>query len=172
MAETSEPSIADLDPEQAVDLSLLVDLEARWENLRKTPLWDPGVGSATHDLHGKQRAYDAFRAKLAAYKRRYMPELLLNTPRRLAVWCRRMRDLYLRVEHDPRAHCPAHLLEKAYRWADRISARMNEGRPSRAAAPDTIRAAIQALEALGLWCDALVRATPQGLPEGLACLGS
>ena len=107
-----------------------------------------------------------------------MPELLLNTPSRLALWCRKMRDLYLQVEHDPRGHCPAHLLEKAYRWADRIGARMNKGPITRAAPPDTIRAAVRDLETLAGWCDGLAGvaggegSAPTVLPHGLACIAS
>jgi hypothetical protein len=181
MPEMIEAAVENLGPEQAADLSLLVDLEARWENLRKSASCDPGSFSTTQDLQGKQKAYEAFRAKLAAYNKRHtpahVPELLLNTPPRLAAWCRTMRDLYLRVEHDPRGHCPAHLLEKAYRWADRIGARMSTGPVKRAAPPDTIGAAIRDLEALGRWCDGLAgvasgaATAPKELPRGLACLG-
>jgi hypothetical protein len=181
MPDVREAVVENLGPEQAAELSLLVDLEARWENLRKSPPGDAAAHSTTQDLQGKQKAYEAFRARLAAYNHRHapahVPELLLNTPARLAAWCRRMRDLYLRVEHDPRGHCPAHLLEKAYRWADRIGVRMNQGRVGRAAPPDTIGAAIRGLEALGHWCDDLAGAasgaasTPETLPRGLACRG-
>jgi hypothetical protein len=73
-----------------------------------------------------------------------------------------MRDLYLQVEHDPRGHCPVHLLEKAYRWADRVGVLMNRDRISPSTPPSTIRAAIQDLEALGQWCDDLVRIAPPG----------
>ena len=156
-------------PEQAMDLSLLVDLEARWENLRKTP--SPAGGHGTQDLQDRQRAYDTYRAKLVAYNKRYapahVPELLLNTPSRLGAWCRAMRDLYLQVEQDPRGHCPAHLLEKAYRRADRVGARLNKEPVRRSPPPGTIRAAVLELEALGRWCDDLVgvpgqSATPSG----------
>ena len=75
-----------LDLAQAAELSLLVDLEARWENLRKLKL-----GHSLQDLKARQKAYDTFHAKLVAYNRRYTPmhvaELLLNTPLRLALWC-------------------------------------------------------------------------------------
>src|SRR5436309_2848376 len=113
-----------LAPPQALELSLLVDLEARWENLRKS---SPGD---LQNLHSRQKAYDAFHTKLVAYNKQYkpahVPELLLNTPSRLGIWCRAMRDLYVQVEDDSRAHYPVHLLEKAYRWADRIGVRMNK----------------------------------------------
>src|SRR5438552_17615808 len=93
MLEMREASVGNLDPAQAAELSLLVDLEARWENLRKTPSREPEVGSTTQDLQGKQKAYDVFRAKLVAYNNRYtpahIPDLQLNTPSRLGTWCRR-----------------------------------------------------------------------------------
>jgi hypothetical protein len=157
----TEATVAKLTLEQAIELSLLVDLEARWENLRKTPLQEPDVKSATHDLQGKQKAYEGLHAKLVAYNRRYspahVPELLLNTPSRLGLWCRRMRDLYLQVEQQPKGHCPVYLLDKAYRWADQICARMNLERFRRSTAPGTIAAAIRDLEALGQWCDNTAR---------------
>src|SRR6266852_4349115 len=166
MPEMKEASVRTLDPAQATELALLVDLEARWENLRKTPLQTAEAGATTQDLHGKQKAYEAFRAKLVAYNKQYtpahVPELLLNTPSRLGRWCRTMRDLYLQVEHDPRGHCPVHLLEKAYRWAGRMSVRMNMGRISRSTPPGTIGAAIRDLDALGQWCDDLARVAPPG----------
>jgi len=141
----------------------LVDLEARWENLRDTPARTAEVPSATRELHGKQKAYEDFRTGLAAYNKRYtpehVPELLLNTAARLGAWCRRMRDLYLRVEHDPRGHCPTHLLEKVYRWADLVAARVNRGRVGRSPPPATIRAAIRGLEDLARWCEELTRAS-------------
>ena len=118
MPEIQEASVGNIDAAQAAELSLLVDLEARWENLRKTPLQAAEAGATTQDLHGKQKAYDAFRAKLVAYNKQYtpahVPELLLNTPSRLGKWCRTMRELYLLVEHNSQGHCPVHLLEKAY----------------------------------------------------------
>lgn len=142
---------------QAVELALLVDLEACWENLRLTAEGDVAPGTTSRDLHARQKAYEAFRARLAAYNRRYapahLPELLLNTPPRLGAWCRKMRDLYLQVEHDPKAHCPAHLLEKAYRRADRIGARLNRGPVPRAAPAAGIRNAVEQLEALARWCE-------------------
>jgi hypothetical protein len=113
MPEDAYAPAGSLDLVQAVELSLLVDLEARWENLRKLNL-----GHSLQDLKARQKAYDAFHAKLVAYNRRYTPthvtELLLNTPIRLALWCRRMRDLYRQVEHIPQSPYPVHLLEKAY----------------------------------------------------------
>jgi hypothetical protein len=157
-------SVGDRDPAQAAELSVLVELEARWENMRKVPSQDPEVVSIVQDLQGKQKAYEAFHTKLVVYNNRYtpahVPELLLNTPSRLGLWCWTMRDLYLQVEHDPQGHCPVHLLEKAYWWADRVSVRMNKDRVSRPTPPGTIRDAIRDLEALSQWCDDLVRLAP------------
>src|SRR5947209_10631954 len=113
-----------LAPPQALELSLLVDLEARWENLRKS---SPGD---LQNLHSRQRAYDAFHTKLVAYNKQYapahVPELLLNTPLQLALWCRTMRDLYRAVEQDPQIPCPVQLLVKAQRWAHRIGVRIHK----------------------------------------------
>ena len=166
MPERRDASVANIDLAQAAELALLVDLEARWANLRITPSRAAQVGFSTQDLQGKQKAYDAFHTKLVAYNEQYspahVPELLLNTPSRLGRWCRAMRDLYLQVEHDPRGQCPVHLLEKAYRWADRVAVRMNKGCISRSTPPGTIGAAIRDLKALGQWCDDLTRVAPTG----------
>lgn len=159
MTETKEASVETLAPAQAADLCQLADLEACWENLRRTPSLASEISDSREDLHGRQRAYEIFRGKLAAYNQLYkpahVPELLLNTPSRLSVWCRRMRDLYVLVEHDARVHAPVHLLEKAYRWADRVSIRMNKERITRSAPPANVQAAIQELEAVSRWCDEL-----------------
>jgi hypothetical protein len=160
-----EDTVGKPDPAQARDLSVLVDLEARWENLRQTAAQSPEVRSLLLDLQDKQKAYEAFRVKLAAYNKHYTPahrpELLLNTPSRLGMWCRTMRDLYLQVEHDPQGHCPVHLVEKAYRWAERIGVRLNQDRISPSTPPGTIHAAIANLEALVQWCNELASGAGQ-----------
>jgi hypothetical protein len=168
MPEPSEAAVRNLESAQAIELSVLVELEARWENLRSTPVQARGTG--TQDLQGIQRAYEAFHSKLAAYNKRYkpahVPELLLNTPSRLAGWCRTMRQLYLQVEQDPRALCPVQLVEKANRCAERVSVRLKQDRVSRPVPPNTIRAAIETLEVLTRWCDDLaVRAVPSAFPQ-------
>jgi hypothetical protein len=118
----------------------------------------------TQALLGKQKAYEAYRVKLAAYNKRHapahLPELLLNTPTRLGIWCRMMRDLYVRVEQERSSHCAVHLLEKAYRWADRLAEKGSKDRVSRSTPPASLRAAIQGLDALGQWCAELARAAP------------
>ncbi len=147
-----------LEGTQATLLSLLVDLEARWENLRTLPSQVRELGTSTEALQARQKAYQTFRVKLAEYNKQHtpahLPELLLNTPHRLGVWCRTMRDLYARVEHDPRVRSPVHLVEKAYHWADRVAVRLKKTPLNRLPSPQTIQKAIQGLEAVLRWCDA------------------
>lgn len=155
-----------LAPAQAVELAQLVDLEARWENLRTTAVRAPQAHLTTQDLQGKQKAYEAFRAKLAAYNKRYapahVPELLLNTPVRLGIWCRAMRDLFSRVAHEPQVHYPAHLLEKAYRWADRVAGRLSKDRVERTGPPGDLESAVRELDALSRWCTDLAKLAAAG----------
>jgi hypothetical protein len=169
MSTSQKTVLKTLDAAQAVELSLLVELEAWWENLRKTPSRTQERASDTRTLAGAQKAYDAFRGKLAAYNKQYtpahVPELLLNTPSRLAGWCRAMQQLYLQVEHAPQALCPRELLEKAYRWADRISDRLNKERISRPGPPAAIRTAIENLGVLVKWCENLASGAAPAPPE-------
>ncbi len=141
---------------QATELYLLVDLEARWENLR---VYQSMAPTSLKELHQKQKAYEAFFTKLVAYNKSYkpphVPELLLNNPQRLKIWCRRMRDLLLRVQSVSVAHYPVHLLEKAYRWADRLAERIKQPHITRPAVADNTPAAIRELEDLIQWCDSL-----------------
>ena len=102
MPEVAYALAGSLDLAQAEELSLLVDLEARWENLRKVNL-----GHNLQDLQARQKAYYAFHAKLVVYNRRYtpthVPERLLNTPLRLALWCRRCASSTARWSTSPGA---------------------------------------------------------------------
>jgi len=144
---------------QAAELIVLLDLEARWENLRAARQETPRVSSIARDLLVMQKAYDAFRVQLKAYQARFSPthasELLLNTPARLGGWCRQVRHLHLRAGQSAQAHSPVHLLEKAYRWADRLAGRRGKDRVSRATPPGPAEAVFRDLEALAAWCDAL-----------------
>jgi hypothetical protein len=162
MPETIETRNETFEPAQAAELAVLVDLEARWENLRNSPVRTADVRSTTLDLHGMQRAYETFRAKLETYNKRYapahVPELLLNNSIRLGRWCRKMLALYTFVEGAGDGHCPVDLMEKAYRWADRVAARMGKAPFTRSSPPADIRCAIRDLGALARWCDEL--ATP------------
>ena len=64
MSGLNEASPPNRQAAQATELSLLVDLEARWENLRKAPSQDLAGEHGTDDLLGKQKAYEAFHSKL------------------------------------------------------------------------------------------------------------
>jgi hypothetical protein len=162
MSEMGSTSIGMLDPLQASELAMLVDLEAHWENLRKTPSRDSDGKLTLPDLLCIQKAYEAFRGRMVKYNKLYKPahesELLLNNPSRLGSWCRAMRNLYLQVEHDTKVRCPVHLLEKAYRCADRVGFLMKKGSVSRTTPLTTIRDAVGGLEALAQWCDELASA--------------
>ena len=128
--------------------------------------------STLQDLQGKQKAYEAFRAKLVAYNKRHkpvhVPELLLNTPVRLGTWCRAMRKLFLQVENDVNSHSPVHLLEKAYRWADLVGNHLKKPLVSRAAPPANIRDVIQGLDAVSQWCDDLAGLATTAPPLAVA----
>ena len=91
-----EAKAANLQPAQTTALSLLLDLEARWENLRNTPSQSPQAGHGTQDLLVRQKVYEAFHSMLVAYNNRYapahIPELLLNTPARLGKWGEMVSD--------------------------------------------------------------------------------
>ena len=81
----------------------------------------------------------------------------MNTPLRLALWCRKMRDLFRQVEHSHRGQSPVHLLEKAWRCADHLATRLHTAPASRPAAlAGTSLDAAGTLEALAQWCDVLV----------------
>jgi hypothetical protein len=146
---------------QSTELSLLVELEARWENLRGNKTPNPGKEETTH-LQQKQKAYEAFHDKLSAYnkafKPEHVPERLLNTPLRLCEWCRKMRDLFTRSEQNGKTPYPAHLLEKAYRSADRIADVLHKGHTLRSAPSGDASEAVRELESLAIWCETLVPA--------------
>lgn len=152
----SERTAEQLAPAQAAELAAVIDAQARWENMRCDP---PHAGdNSSAALQGRQKAYDAFRTRLAAYTAKYraaqVPEPTLNTPERVAVWCRAVRAVLLRAEPAAGAH-PAHVVAKAYRLAERIAARMGNAAPGRAAPADEMAGAVRALDAVIAWCDVL-----------------
>jgi hypothetical protein len=169
MSETKSASVEKLQLAQAIALCQLVELEACWENLRRTRSPDPTVTATKSDLQGRQKAYEVFHARLVAYNKEYrpehVPEQLLNKPARLGTWCRRMRDVCLIVEHDARCQCPVSLVKKAYWWADQISLRLNEPRVSRSTPPGTMEGAIRDFEALSHFCDALADVAGHPTPK-------
>ena len=158
--------IRNLSAAQARELSLLVELEAGWENLRVYPAIAQEQSANVKELHQKQKAYEAFHAKLVAYNKAFrpahVPELLLNTADRLGAWCRRMADLHRAVEHDFPAYYPAHLVEKAYRWADRVSDKKKIEHITRTTPTRDITSAVRELESLALWCESLAPAKLAG----------
>ena len=168
MAQMSEQAAEKLDPEQAAELVRVIDLQAQWENTRAEPA-RPDGGYSTPDLNGRQRTYEAFRSRLAAYTARYkaaeVPETTLNTPQRVGVWCRAVRAVFRRAGHEAGTDCPTHAVEKAYRLADRIAARLKVEPVGRGSPPDGIGAAVGVLDAVILWCDGLV-APPVGHDSG------
>lgn len=141
---------------QSTELSALVNLEACWENLRSQPPATAEISSTLKELQQKQKAYEAFHVKLVAYNKGYrpahVPELLLNTADRLGAWCRTMIHLLLVLQQDPQAHYPLHLLQKAYRWADKLSEKLKIERVIRPPLDRSIPAAIRELEDLVNWC--------------------
>jgi hypothetical protein len=162
MSKTATAPDVALAPAQAAELALLIELEARWENLRTPRSPSAEEPSANDELHAKQKAYDAFRARMRTYNLRHkpahVPELLLNTPARLGAWCRWVRKVYGLAEHDAPVPCPAHLVEKAYRSADKLAGKVAREPAARSAPPDTTQAALRELEALAEWCDGLAAA--------------
>ena len=159
----TERSVERLDPAQARELVRLTDREARWENLPRATPFD-GPGAAVADLRERQRAYDEFTAALAGYNRRFRPgyasEVQLNTPLRLGLWCRAVRCLLARVEHDPEVRFPDELVAKAYRLAARIAGRVNKDLVHPTEPPTSTRAAVEALDGLVRWCDEVAADAP------------
>jgi hypothetical protein len=156
----AEASAQDPSSAQTTELCLLVDLEARWENLRIDYQSATSKTASTLDeLQQKQKAYATFLAALVAYNKKYkpthVPDLLLNDARRLKLWCRKMRELHVRAEHSELRY-PVHLMEKAYHRADRLADRIKIDHITRRVGSDNIQAAIGELESLVRWCDSLV----------------
>lgn len=136
------------------ELAVLVELEARWENLRASR--SAGRPSSLPELQTNQRAYEAFHGKLVAYNRSHapahVPELLINTAVRLEQWCTRMSALFTELADG--AAFPTQLLDKAYRLADGIATRRKCNRAFRPASGGA-RSAPRELEALAKWCTEL-----------------
>src|SRR5688572_8363148 len=102
MSPLTESTVGNLPAEQAIALARVLDLQARWECL----LADAAGGFSTPDLHDRQRAYELYRSRRAEYDARYsivpVPETTLNTPQRIATWCRIVRGLF----HRAGGECP------------------------------------------------------------------
>jgi hypothetical protein len=151
------------DATQADALAHLVELEARWTNIPLAAMTD-SPGASLAGLVAKQKAFDAYHAKLVAYNRLHRPtydgQRPVTTPVRLAVWCRKMSELY---RHASGAECPVNLLEQAHRCADRLGIRLNRDLVGRPTNVTRTAEAIAGLEALAAWCDGLTPPEPLGL---------
>jgi hypothetical protein len=147
------PSIFEL--AQAVELTVLVEMEARWENLRGQPA---NTRTSQNDLTTIQQFYEQYHTRLVAYnqgnKPEHIPELLINTPSRLARWCAKMCDLFQIAEGDSKAQCPVNVVEKTYRRAESIAKRLGRTPPLRRTPPKIIQTAIEDLRAVEMWCAA------------------
>lgn len=156
MIQMSEAIASKLSATQAAELTRVVELEARWENLGK-PGTKAGPGFSVSDLHAKQRAYDVLRTCMKNYEAKYqpvhMPEVPRNNPARLGEWCRTLRALLRRIEAEGGVTAPVQLIAKAYGLADRIAVRLKEPLLDRGATADSISAAISHLDGLISWCD-------------------
>lgn len=163
MTETNHIQPEVTDPAQALALFQLVELEARWENLRPSAA-QPARLLTKDQLQARQKAYEVFHAKLLTYNRRYKPthaaETLLNTPIRLSRWCRDTSALCRRVEGDSKLRPPVSLAEKAYRSAARLAGRVGSTPPAATAPPATFEDAIRSLEEVAAWGETLVNAVP------------
>jgi hypothetical protein len=154
-------SFTHLTAAQADALAVVVELESLWENVPSAAA-QTSASEGWRGLNAKQRAFDAYHSHLVAYNRQYRPshfgERPATTPSRLGAWCRKMAQLYGRVD---RAECPVALLEKVHRYADRLAVRLN-ATPCVRGTPQTSTAdAVADLGAVAEWCDGLVvTATP------------
>ena len=154
MSQLTESVAETLPQAQAAGLARVIDLQAQWENLRDKP-GRPASDYSTPDLHGRQKAYEAFRVVKAEYAAQYraseVPEMTLNTPERVAGWCKAVRAVFRRAETGPG---PVAAVEKAYRMADRIALRLKVEAIARNPV-GTATDAIASLNAVIQWCDML-----------------
>jgi hypothetical protein len=134
-------------PEQATALVRVLDLQAEWDGL----LVDKAQKTTLLDLRARQNASDAYQAALRDYSARYrdagVPEPTHAVPARLAAWCRVLRVVFGRAEGD----CPARLMGKVYRLADRVAARVGREPVRRGPAAD-LPAAARELDVVIAWC--------------------
>ena len=159
MSQLTESVAENLPQAQAAGLARVIDLQAQWENLRDKP-GRPASNYSTPDLHGRQKAYEAFRVVKAEYAAQYraseVPEMTLNTPERVAGWCRAVRAVFRKAEA---GQGPVAAIEKAYRMADRIAVRLKLEPLSREMLSGTTDA-ITSLNSVIQWCDALSAPMP------------
>jgi hypothetical protein len=150
----NETAAERLEPARASDLARALDLQSRWENMRAE------VGDSSAQLQSLQKAFEAYRVRLSEYVARYrsehIPDLSPSGPDRLGAWCRAVRAVFRKAEGD----CPAHVVAKALRMADRIAERVKAERVSREVPPTDMAGAVRQLDVIIAWCEALVPPTP------------
>ena len=164
MSQLSENAVAHLDAAQAVELVRVMELQAVWENLRET------VGQKdlpTSHLKDRQKSYEAYRSRLAAYTTKFrtfpLPELTQNSPKWVAQWFRVVKAILQRTTEATGHELPVQLVAKAHRLAGRIATRLKvELEP--ASAPPTMAAALAQLDALIAWSAAQTQPSPTPAP--------
>lgn len=156
MAQLTETLAEKMDPAQAVELARLIELHAKWENMRETPA-GAAAGFSTLDLQERQRAYDAFRARQVAYTTRFraapLSEVSLNGPERVGDWARAVRAVLRRAEVEAKDESFPHAVAKAYRLVERVAGRLKVGALTRGASGDGIAGAVRNLNAVIQWCE-------------------
>lgn len=157
----NESAAERLDPARAAELARVLDLQSRWENMRADG------GDSTAHLQSLQRAFEAYRAGLAGYVARHnseqTPDLSPSGPKRLAAWCRAVRTVFRRAAEG--CECPAHVVAKARRMADRIAARVGVESARPEPPPGDAADAIRQLDVLVAWCDGLTAPPPLPPPR-------
>lgn len=145
----TETAADNLPVDEATALARVIDLQAKWECL----LADAACGSGGYkpaDLHGRQKAYEAYRVRRAEFDNRYkqtrVPEGALNTPERVAAWGKVVRAVLRRASGE----WPG-VAEKVYRLTDRIAARLGTESVPRESVD-----AVVVLELVVAWCERLI----------------
>lgn len=142
----TEAAAEELTPARAAELARVLDLQARWQNLRD------GGSQSTARLQALQVAFENYRVRLAAYTARNqaepVPELTPTKPGRLGTWCKTVRGVLRRAEE---LECPTHVVAKAHRVADQIAGRL-QAEPVVRGEPTDVAGAVRALEAVIGWC--------------------
>lgn len=162
MPQMNESVAERLDPARAAELAQLLDYQSRWENMRTD-----GTES-TAQLQALQKAFEAYRVRLAEYRVRHRseqtPDLSPSGPNRLRAWCRTVRAVFRRAEEG--SDCPGHVVTKAFRMADRIAERVKAKPVGRERSPTDMADAIRQLGTVIVWCEGLVGAQVQRTPDG------